>query len=84
MVIPWQYDVGPHYHDWKKAWVQAYRQTNDAALAGELSRRVIYPDPKRTNLDRKLEWLRRNRYSLFRAGDNYPEISKPIVPSSSD
>jgi hypothetical protein len=64
---PWQrHCIAVHNRKGKEAWVAAFKQTNDVGLADTLSVYSIYPDPERTGLAHKLEWLRMNRYSLFR------------------
>jgi ribosomal 30S subunit maturation factor RimM len=71
---PWQrHSIAEHNHNGKEAWVAAFKQTHDVSLADTLSGYSIYPDPERTGLARKLEWLRKNRYSLFRGNSAQPE-----------
>jgi hypothetical protein len=71
---PWQrHFIAVHNHKGKEAWVAAFKQTTDVNLAGTLSGYLIYPDPEQTDLARKLEWLRVNRYSLFRDNAAQPE-----------
>ncbi len=65
-VIPWQVKRSEGFRKGKAAWVQAYRLTGDIARADVLSGYRIYPEPARTELDRKLDWLRLHNYSLFR------------------
>jgi hypothetical protein len=65
-VIPWQLRHSEVFRKGKAAWVQAFRLTGDVARADMLSGYRIYPDPARTELDGKLDWLRRHNYSLFR------------------
>ncbi len=64
---PWQrYHGAEQWRNGKKSWVTAFKQTNDVSRADGLSGFSVYPDPERTGLAHKLEWLRSNRYSLFR------------------
>jgi hypothetical protein len=65
-VVPWQARKSEVYRKSKAAWVQAYRLTGNIMLADSVSAFPIYPNPARTELARKLEWLRKQNYSLFR------------------
>ncbi len=65
-VIPWQVKHSEGFRKGKAAWVWAYRLTGNVAHADKLSGYRIYPAPTWTGLDRKLDWLRRHNYSLFR------------------
>ena len=76
---PWQrYHGAEQCRNEKASWVAAFKQTNDVGLADALSGYCVYPDPEQTGLALKLEWLRMNRYSLFRdsAGSNRPAAPK--------
>jgi hypothetical protein len=66
IVMPWRLKSAERLHHEKASWVQAYRLTGDAKSADSLSGCRIYPDPDRTQLDSKLNWLRQHKYSLFR------------------
>jgi hypothetical protein len=65
-IIPWQLKAAERLCREKASWVQAYRVTGDAKSADALSGCRVYPDPDRTNLDHKLNWLRLHHFSLFR------------------
>jgi hypothetical protein len=66
--LPWQQNsIAVHYYNRKKAWVTVFKKTHDSRLADTLSGNPVHPNPEHTKLARKLEWLRQNRYSLFRA-----------------
>lgn len=65
-VIPWNTRSSEAFRNSKAVWLRAYQETSDALYANSVSLYPIYPDPARTNLDSKLEWLRKRGYSLFR------------------
>jgi len=65
-VIPWQVKRSEGYRNEKASWVRAFKMTGDVKRADALSGYRIYPDPARTNLDYKLNWLRLHKYSFFR------------------
>ena len=54
-----------YYADKKRAWVACYRETEDIGACDALTRFRIYPDPQRTRLKEKLDYLKIIQANLF-------------------
>lgn len=54
----------------KKQWANCYKQTQDIRYCDSATNSSIYPDPERTHLKEKLDYLQRNRLSLFSDSEN--------------
>ena len=52
----------------KRAWVTCLLQSQSAQQCQQSSGLVLYPDPARTHLQEKLDYLRSNRLSLYNSG----------------
>jgi len=53
------------YIDGKRRWANCYVRTGDLHYCDKSSNFVIFPDPERTNLQQKLDYLRQNHLNLF-------------------
>lgn len=51
--------------DAKRAWVACFRSTLNIGYCDRSTRFPVYPDPARTHLQEKLDFLRRNRLTFF-------------------
>jgi len=55
---------------YKQRWRECYLATHDIAACDSFSGHPVYPSPELTQLQRKLDWLERHRYSLFQRRDS--------------
>jgi hypothetical protein len=65
VTIPWE--SIRRVHDGKSRWSDCYRRTGNIYYCDQASGFRVYPEPEGTNLQQKLDYLRRNRLSLFSA-----------------
>jgi hypothetical protein len=49
----------------KQAWADCYRQNENIAYCDKKSGLQIYDDPKRTNMEEKLQYLKKNKLNFF-------------------
>jgi len=59
----------PNGADWfsngKRTWVSCYKRTGDVLYCDSTTGFQIYPDPHRTHLQQKLDYLKENKLNLF-------------------
>lgn len=66
---------GAHwYSNGKREWLTCYQRTKDIGQCDASTRFPIYPDPARTNLQWKLDYLKAHKLSFF--ADNSPQLSE--------
>jgi hypothetical protein len=53
------------FADGKRAWANCYKRTEDIAACDAARKFKIYPDPERTRLKQKLDYLQKNKLNLF-------------------
>jgi hypothetical protein len=53
------------YYDGKRHWADCYVRTENIHYCDQSTNFVIFPDPERTHLQQKLDYLREHQLSLF-------------------
>jgi hypothetical protein len=68
LVIPGHLHMSGRAHwfaDGKHAWAECYKQTEDIGFCDSSTSFQVYPNPERTRLKQKLDYLKQHRLNLF-------------------
>jgi hypothetical protein len=68
IVIPGHVHIPERAHwfaDGKRAWAGCYKRTEDIGFCDSSTNFPLYPNPERTRLKQKLDYLKQHRLNLF-------------------